>query len=140
MDMPKSTDFELGKRYSFTTIAPTVLQEAYTNVKVVGTVSMEGALKYADIITIHSNVLSASGSTSLPDVPNGLTFILFTKDNSNTIIPLALEYINSDVTLVTDFNLTITVKSVNNNDINLIRNTLDALGYTGKYTISKVNV
>lgn len=138
--MPKSTDFELGKRYSFTTIAPTVLQESYTNVKVVGTVSMEGALKYADVITIHSNVLSATANTSLPSVPNGLIYILFTKENSNTILPLALDYINSDVTAVTDMKLTITIDSLNRNDITLIRNTLDALGYKGRYVTTTITL
>jgi hypothetical protein len=132
--------FNIGERYDVVTIAPTVLKERYDNVKVVGKVGMEAAMQYMDVLTLHSNVkISTSGSVTLDDTPHNYTYVLFKKDSSNLIIPLALEYMSS-VNKVSKKTMTIVIDDIDDNDAVLISNTLDALGYTNKFTKTITNL
>lgn len=132
--------FNMGERYDVVTIAPTVLKERYDNVKVVGRVGMDAAMQYMDVLTLHSNVrIATSGSITLPDTPQDFTYILFKKDDSNLIIPLALEYM-STVSKVAKKDLKVTISAIGDDDIKLIVTTLDALGYTNRYVYNTVEV
>lgn len=118
--------FELNKMYNFTTKAPAILGGSYKNMKVDAIVNAREAVKYADIMTLHEQVKTATAlSVSAADA----TYIIFRTLTGETKL-MALEYIHTDtVREVKTVNIKVELENYNTEDISIIDNRLRELGY-----------
>lgn len=127
--------FKIGKTYNFNTLAPTVLGDLQESMKVMAIMGFDEAIKYHDIVTLHDNVKNNLITEADLQV-NDLTFILFKcVDGSSKILPL--EYINSkSITEVTKVKIIVEIETENNEDLQIIKETLLNAGYlNGKYRV-----
>lgn len=116
---------ELNQSYDFSTLAPTLLGANFSNVKVIGIMTAEEAIKYRDIHTLHQEVIGIV--PALPGVED-LKYVLLDVDGRKIL--LAYEYIDSySITKVNTVNLGITVYQAKDSDIVILRNALLELGY-----------
>lgn len=136
-------NLSINKRYSFNTLAPTVLGATYENVKVIGILSLESALKVQDVVTQYETLKDFI--SNLPDDPNVCTFIVFEKVTTTdaeenidreTII-LAYEYIDiNTIKEVNRVNLRVDIFDATTEDMAIVSTRLKELGYANfKVTI-----
>lgn len=126
--------FKLKNIYNFTTLAPGVLGNTYSNMKVVGMMSHTEAIKYRDVLTLHETVKPLI--TGLSDSVTDLNYILFVNMISQEELLLAEEYINpSSVKTVENISINVAFSNVTTEDLAVIRNAIAELGYTS-YTIT----
>lgn len=128
--------FELNKSYDFNfkTELVTILGDKLKNMKVIGIMNDQQAVKVGDVATLHTQVLPLL--TSLPINISDLTFIMFeTLDKETAIYPI--EYIEqSSITQVTTINLRIDINNASTTDLSLLQQTLNELGYVD-YSITQ---
>lgn len=119
-------DFQVGKKYALTmdTNCVPTYNATYDELTLTGILSYEEAVKQDDIVTKY-NAISARKNFNIN--LKLMTFLKF-KTKSNTNIIISKEYIASSTELTT-IDLTITITSINSNDITIIRNALENLGY-----------
>ena len=123
--------FDFGNTYNFRTISNTVLSPEYKNMTVQGIMGLKQAVKYTgvftDVVTIREKLVS---ETQLPLVPaEKAKYILFENDSKESVI-LAEDWIKLDtVLLVTSVKLNLTVNNITSDDVNIIVDTLRAMGY-----------
>jgi len=102
--------FNINKSYNFTTLAAAILGAAYTNMKVLGILTANEAVKYNDVYTQYE-VLKTIIS-GLPTSADMLTYVLFVDALGNKKV-IAQEYIDPvSVTLVTTTNLRIDIFNI----------------------------
>lgn len=123
--------FELKKTYNFSvkTDAATILDAKYENMKVIALMNNEeAAKKSSDINTTYTTLKGAI--SDLPESIVDLTFIMFKKTDDTTVI-LALEYIDTDTIVeVEGVNIRLNVLNANTEDISIINQAIQELGYT----------
>lgn len=83
--------FNINVAYTFTTLAPAILGNIYTNMTAKSIMDVNEAMKYSDVITQHESVKSTI--PNLAPTPNGYTFILFVDAFGNQLV-IANEYID----------------------------------------------
>lgn len=120
-------DFKLKHTYNFNTLAPSILGEKYTLMKVKAILDASEAVKYTDISTLHTTLKPII--TGLPEHVNDLTFVLFQNSDGEESV-YAMEYIDS-TTLeeVTAVNVRVEVMDITTSDLNIIKTKLLELGY-----------
>lgn len=120
-------NFSIKKIYNFDTLAPTILNNHYKNMKVIGIVDSTEAVKYADILTLHNKI-----SSIIPSIPKNvkdLTYILFENTDGKHVL-MAYEYIElSSITEVKSINIVIKISNALTSDVAIIRKALTELGY-----------
>lgn len=120
-------NFSIKKIYNFDTLAPTILNNHYKNMKVIGIVDSTEAVKYADILTLHNKI-----SNIIPSIPKNvkdLTYILFENTDGKHVL-MAYEYIElSSITEVKSINIVIKISNALTSDVAIIRKALTELGY-----------
>ena len=124
-------NFDFGNVYNFLSISQGVLSTEYRNMKVVGIVGFQQAIKYSgpykDIMTIREQLINETGINLIP--ANKAKYIIFNDENQDTII-LAEDWIKLDtIVLVTAIDLSIIINNITNDDVNVIVNTLRSMGY-----------
>lgn len=119
-------DYQIGKKYEVTLDSACVpsFDSVYDDVKLVGILSYEEAVKQDDIVTKHQ-AISAKKTFNINI--KIMTFLKF-ETKSNGYIIIAKEYISSSRELST-IDLTITISSINTNDLDIIKSALEDLGY-----------
>ena len=126
----------INRRYTFNTLAPSILGATYENVKVVGILSLDSALKVYDVVTQYRTLQSVI--PGLPDDPNVCTYIVFEKlaltdedTPSNTEhVVLAYEYIDTNtIKEINRVNLRIDIYDVTTEDLAIVSSRLKELGY-----------
>lgn len=118
---------KLNRRYTFSTVAPTMLGAEYKNVKVKALLDSNEAIKHRDITTLHNNMKAI-----VPTLPqlNDCTFVLFETTNNEKLL-LALEYIDIySIVEVATTNIRVDIPNSDSDTISLIRNRLLELGIT----------
>ena len=121
--------FELKKSYNFSTLAPTLLGNNYTNMKVIAILTADNAIEYRDIATLHAQVKSTI--TGLPDSTTDLSYILFKNNITSEQLVLPLEYIeDSSIVETTTLNIRIEVRNCTIDDVGTLRTRLEELGYS----------
>lgn len=121
--------FELKKSYNFSTLAPTLLGNNYSNMKVIAILTADNAIEYRDVATLHAQVKSAI--TGLPDSITDLSYILFKNNITSEKLVLPLEYIeDSSIVETTTLNIRIEVRNCTVDDVGTLRTRLEELGYT----------
>ena len=121
--------FELKKSYNFSTLAPTLLGNNYTNMKVIAILTADNAIEYRDIATLHAQVKSTI--TGLPDSTTDLSYILFKNNITSEKLVLPLEYIeDSSIVETTTLNIRIEVRNCTIDDVGTLRTRLEELGYS----------
>jgi len=119
--------FEIGKRYSFTTIAPVTLGAVYSNVKATANLTFDLAIKFADIISIRNKIKQETDINLLD--PRDVLYTMFETVDKKTIV-LANDWINtSSITLIDSIVANIRIENITTEDIINIRNMLEAMGY-----------
>jgi hypothetical protein len=127
--------FSINLIYNFSTLATAILGAAYTDMKVIGILGFEEALKYGDVVTKHEVLKPVI--TGLPGNANMLTFILF-QDSSGNKLVLAQEYIDAaTVVVVTLNNIQVDIIGVDTATETTLRARLLELGISN-FTITKV--
>lgn len=127
--------FKIGKTYNFNTLAPVIIGDLQEMMKVLSIMSFDEAIKQYDVVTLHENVRHHINANLLV---NDLTFILFKcSDGTKKIIPL--EYINSNsIVEVEKVKIIIELEAINNEDLQIIKETLINAGYlNGKYRVER---
>lgn len=128
--------FELNKSYDFNfkTELITILGDKLKNMKVIGIMNDQQAVKVSDVATLHTQVLPLL--SSLPINISDLTFIMFeTLDKETVVYPI--EYIEQiSITQVTTINLRIDINNASTTDLSLLQQTLNELGYVD-YSITQ---
>ena len=124
-------NFQIKKRYNFTTKAPAVLGGIYKNMLVEAIMSADEAVKYMDIMTLHDQIRAIEPMNMDANV---CTYVKFkTLDGATKI--LAVEYINEDTIVeVKTVNIRVDILEANTDDILIIQERLKELGY-GKFKI-----
>jgi len=118
--------FTVGNSYNFTTLAPTILGASYSNMKVIGIVTMSEAVRYSDVVTKHESVKTII--PGLPNTPNTLLFVVF-EDSAGDKLVIAQDYVDlTTIVLVTTINLTIQVFNVASSMEPIVRQRLKELG------------
>ena len=119
-------NFQIKKRYNFTTKAPAVLGGIYKNMLVEAIMSAEEAVKYMDIMTLHDQIRAIEPMNMEANV---CTYVKFkTLDGATKI--LAVEYINEDTIVeVKTVNIRIELHRATTTDLLVIRDRLHELGY-----------
>lgn len=119
-------DFQVGKKYALvmdTNCVPTY-NATYDELTLTGILSYEEAVKQDDIVTKY-NAISARKNFNIS--LKLMTFLKFKTKAGNNII-ISKEYISNSTELTT-LDLAITITSINSNDVTIIRNALEDLGY-----------
>jgi len=124
-------NFEFGNTYNFRTISNTVLAPEYRNMTVQGIMGFNQAVKYSgaftDVATIREKLITETGLSLVP--ADKAKYVLFENEYGETII-LAEDWIILDsVVLVTSIDLELNIKNITTDDVNVIVDTLRAMGY-----------
>lgn len=120
-------NFELKKSYNFSTLAPTLLGNTYSNMKVKAILTSDNVFEYRDVATLHKQVKSVI--SGLPESITDLSYILF-ESNTNEKLVLPIEYIDTDsIVEVQSLNIRIELSNVTIDDVGILRTRLEELGY-----------
>lgn len=104
----------LGNTYAFNTINATILGDQYNNLKLLGIISIDEALKYSDVATIWQQLKSADNTLPNKDA-KFITYYLFTNSDNKKIV-MGREWIDEDTfTAVTEVNTQITIFGIPTN-------------------------
>ena len=125
----KVNSFALKKKYNFNSQPElsAILGEKFTLFKVKALLTSEEAVKYTDIVTLHTTCRPLI--QTLPDSIHDLTYILFEDVNKNTTV-LALEYIDiNTIVEVQTINIRLNLYDVSTEDLTVLKTTLLELGY-----------
>ena len=120
-------NFEIGSRYNFNTVSPTVLSASYKNMKVIAILTFRIAIKYADVVTINEQIEKVEGISLLD--PKDVRYILFENEYGEEVV-LAEDWIDpNSVVKVDSITATIRIENITTEDLLVIENALRALGY-----------
>jgi len=126
--------FTINKTYDFVTLAPAILGANYTNMKVKGIVTLEEAIKHADVVTMHESVIPVI--PGLPPTVNDLIFIIFVDANGHELV-LADSYIDAtSIVATTVINLDIKISGVDSAMESILNLRLRELGIAN-FTITR---
>lgn len=120
--------FTFNGTYNFSTLAPTILGNSFTNQKVIGILTAKQAYKIKDVYTLHNSLVGVI--PNLPASADDCTFILFEDSLGNEIV-MANEYIDQNsISSISTVNIRIDILNAVTSDIPIIRTRLLELGYT----------
>lgn len=126
--------FEIGKIYSFNTMAPSVLGVRVTNA------TLEGIVDYRQACTmVNVDLLQRQVYPMLPHgTPNNtqkyIYYVFRTENGSRQV--LASQWIEeSTIQVVENITITITVPNASLSDVSRIQNAMNVMGFRG-YTIT----
>lgn len=121
-------DFQVGKSYSFKTLAPTVLGIALTNQLVKGIVDYTTANQVANIDLVHRTVYPLLPVGTI-DNPKQYRYLLLRSDSGATSA-IAMEWIDlSTVVEAVSLSIVVTIPIATADDSRKIRDTLTLMGY-----------
>lgn len=122
--------FEIGKKYTFNTLAPSVLGSVYTKVKCIAILDFNAALMFDNIEAKQRMVYPFIANSNILDRPEKYTFIVF-ETTEKTKAVLALEWVDLNSIKETEgVDINIKLFNVTPSDTVLMRQTLVSLGYT----------
>lgn len=124
-----SYNFELGKVYTFQTLAPGILGTSIKNATLTGILDYETARKYDEIDIKYRNIypLLPSGT---PDQVELCIYYKFKAENG-TVVIVADQWIDvGSIELISNIEIVVTVTDISLQDINRIRDALLALNIT----------
>lgn len=126
------TNFEIGKTYTYTTKAPSMLGASFKRAKVLAVCSFDMVNKFADFspTQMHKQLYPViSGITpGLIDNPKSYTYIYFQSESGVNYVH-AMEWINLDsAVLSTAVSYSVTITNQNNDFHNKLRDALSLLG------------
>lgn len=125
-----SIPFEIGKKYTFNTLAPAILGPVYTKVKCNAVLDFSAALMFDNVEAKQRMVYPLLSDFDLPDRPEKYTYIVFEHSDKKKSV-LALEWIDLNSIYETEgVDLGIKVFNVTPTDATMLRQTLVSLGYT----------
>lgn len=130
-----SLPLNVGNSYTFSTIAPAILQGSYVNAKLIAKGDYTVANQYANIFTLHQAIYPIlinknSGVSIYPNDPTAYEYYIF-KLPSNIYVALQSSWIiGSSITQIQSLSLSITVNNLNSySDVTRILNAIATLGY-----------
>lgn len=120
--------FKINKTYAFNTLAPSILQDRYSSMRVISLMDLTSALKYADVITLKQQVDTIINVPTT--IANEMTFVLFENTISKDKVVLSTEWIEEEsIEEVTTLIATLKIKDIDSSELNIIRETLVELGF-----------
>jgi len=120
-------NFELGKVYTFQTLAPAILGTSIKNATLTGILDYETARKYDEIDIKYRNIYPLL-LTGTPDQVELCVYYKFRAENGSVVI-VADQWIDvGSIELISNIQIVINVTDISLGDINRIRDSLLALG------------
>lgn len=129
-------NFELNKTYSFNTQAPSILGASIDNAMLLATFGYETAKSYENIDLKYRNIYPLL-PIGTPDSPESAIYYLFKSQSGEHIVIANLWIQESTITVVDNITFQVTFNNVGLNDITIVRDALNSLGYT-QYTIKQI--
>lgn len=123
-----SASFDLRGVYSFSTVAPNILGDAYRNATVVGILDFESANREMDVTAMFKQVMPYITESSAVRNPRTADYIRVRLENGNTTI-LATAWIKTDtVQKKSSQSIKITIPNATPADLNTVRMALQSNG------------
>jgi hypothetical protein len=121
--------FEINKIYNFNTLAPVTLGLSYKNMKVIGAnINYRLAVNYTDIYTTREKIIQETGLTLLN--VKDVSYVIFENEYKETLV-LSLDWVVTDsIVVVESINANIRLTNISNDDLTIINNAINALGYS----------
>lgn len=122
-------NFEIGKSYTFNTLAPAQLGIAIKNAKLLAIMDYDMALTFENIELKYRKVypLLPNGT---PETPKNILYYRFLTESNEKIIIAAQWIDETTVALITAINFKVSFTGGSIQDKTTVRNALNALGYT----------
>jgi hypothetical protein len=123
------SDFNLGFRYNFNTLAPAILGATFTNAKVLALLNYDTATMFGNIAATAVAVypLLPAGT---PSDPTAYQYVIIETENKSKVV-LALNWIDTNsIVSVESVNANFKISNITLDDINKITTSLVAMGYT----------
>ncbi len=119
--------FNINSVYKFNTLAPSILGEEYTLMKVKSIMSSEEAIKFRDVHMLNKQLLTLI--PGLSSNANDNAYVLF-ENNDGMKVLFANEWINQDsIEVVVNINVRIDIADIDNSDMIIMKTALLELGY-----------
>lgn len=134
--MASQVNFEIGSSYKFSTVAPSILNSEFKNMVLKSIMSASEAVQYIDVHGLHSQIKQIP-NLNVPSRASDLHYLKFLSPQ-NSYLYIAMEYL-TDVELVSNKQLLITVNNYTASDYTMIEETLRKLGFEN-FTCELVNV
>lgn len=120
---------QIGKTYTFNTVAPAILGAIVKNAKLISILDYTTALALDNIDIKYKSIFPLLPSGTPPD-PASSIFYRFISESGEKII-LADVWISESTIVVVDFiNIQVNIMNAALTDITVIKDALNALGYT----------
>ena len=121
-------NFEIGKVYSFGTLAPALLGAVFDKVTVLGIIDYHIATSFLNVDLYHRRIYPLLPNGTV-DNPKKFTYLLV-KTESGIQTVLAYEWIEENtIELIDAVTLTVTIPNVSNSDATKVRDALTLLGF-----------
>lgn len=129
-------NFDIGKVYTFNTVAPALLGTTIKNATLEGVLDFKRAMKHENMVLKFRQIYPALPVGTV-DNPAAFTYYLF-KSEAGADIVFAEPWIDaSSIQLIEAINFQVTVPNASLQDMTRVRDALNALGITG-YTITQI--
>jgi hypothetical protein len=132
-----SHPFEIGKVYTFNTIAPGILQATVKNAKMMAALDYETAKMYENIDLKFRQIYPVLPSGT-PNTPEACVYFRFQTESGEKIILADLWINESTIDTIEHINIQVTLVNGSLQDITRIRNAMNALGYMNQFTIQQI--
>lgn len=121
--------FEIGKVYTFNTVAPGILQTTYKNAKMKAALDYDTAKMY-DNIDLKFRQIYPVLPPGTPNTPESSVYYLFTSESGEPVV-LADIWINTGtIDTIEGINFQVNFTNASLQDMNRVRDACLALGYT----------
>ena len=137
--------FKVGKSFNFSPkisiSGNTLFSTSYLGLTLEAMITASEASKYADVATIHKNVLASLTEENIGnDIPANVsdcTFLLFNTPSDGKLV-IAEEYINSNSITESSYrNATFVVAKMEDEDIDTVKSYIKSLGYGVTVSLSE---
>ena len=129
-------DFQVKSVYTFNTIAPGILPSTVKNAKLSAILDYDTALLYENINQKFRQIypLLPPGT---PDRPDSAMYYLFVTESGEKVVYADIWIDSGSVIAVSSINFQVTFLNANTEDMNRVRDMLNAMGYTN-YNIQQI--
>lgn len=120
----------IGKRYTFNTLAPAILGTTVRNAKVMAIADFRYACTFINVPLIQRNVFP-SLPLGTPDSPEHYTYYVLEGESGNVTVLADAWIQESSIELYVASTINVSLPNVSLTDVQKIRDALNLMGYSG---------
>lgn len=132
-----SYQFEIGKVYTFNTVAPGILQATVKNAKMMASLDYETAKMYENIDLKFRQIYPVLPSGT-PNTPEACVYYRFLTESGEKIIIADIWINESTIDTIEHITIQTTLVNASLQDMNRIRDAMNALGYANQFEIKQI--